>query len=64
MPRPYQAAALEGSALLWAARDNVDAPSGDERPLFNIARVFDFAKPDTGPGFDPGAPGGRRLLRT
>jgi hypothetical protein len=44
--RPYQAAALEGSALLWAAQ-------GDEPP-FKIARVFDFAKPDTGPGFHPG----------
>jgi hypothetical protein len=45
VPPPYQAAALEGSALLWAA--------DDDEPPFRIARVFDFAKPDTGPGFHP-----------
>lgn len=44
--RPYQAAALGGSALLWVAQD--------EEPSFKIAKVFDFAKPDTGPGFHPG----------
>jgi hypothetical protein len=44
--QPYQAAALEGSALLWAAQDG--------EPPFRIARVFDFAKPETGPGFSPG----------
>jgi hypothetical protein len=44
-PPPYQAAALEDSALVWAAEE--------EEPSFRIARVFDFAKPDTGPGFDP-----------
>jgi hypothetical protein len=42
---PYQAAALEDSALLWSAED--------EGPPFRIARVFDYAKPDTGPGFHP-----------
>jgi hypothetical protein len=45
VPQPYQAAALEGSALLWSAPD--------DEPPFRIARVFDFAKPDTGPGFHP-----------
>jgi hypothetical protein len=45
-PPPYQAAALEESALVWAA--------GDEGSPFRIARVFDFAEPDTGPGFHPG----------
>lgn len=51
-PRPYQAEALDGSALLWAAQD--DEPTvGEDGPPFKIARVFDFAKPDTGPGFDP-----------
>jgi hypothetical protein len=44
--KPYQSAALEGSALLWAAVQ-------DGEPPFQIARVFDFAQPDTGPGFDP-----------
>lgn len=44
-PPPYQAAALAGSALVWAARD--------EGPPFKVARVFDFAKPETGPGFHP-----------
>ncbi len=44
-PRSYQAAALDGAALLWDAQDE---------PPFKIARVFDFAAPDTGPGFDPG----------
>jgi hypothetical protein len=53
VPPPYQAAALEGSALLWSAQD--DEPAFEkEGPPFKIARVFDFAKPDTGPGFDPG----------
>jgi hypothetical protein len=52
-PPPYQAAALEGSALLWAAQDDEPA-SEQEGPPFKVARVFDFAKPDTGPGFDPG----------
>jgi hypothetical protein len=51
-PRPYQAAALDGSALLWDAQD--DDPSGSDEPPFKIARVFDFARPDTGPGFEPG----------
>ncbi len=52
-PQPYQAAALEGSALLWDAQD--DEPAfGNGEPPFKIARVFDFAKPDTGPGFRPG----------
>jgi hypothetical protein len=45
-PPPYQAAALENSALVWSAPD--------DGPPFRIARVFDFAKPDTGPGFHPG----------
>src|SRR5260370_20251427 len=45
-PRSYQAAALDGAALLWDAQD--------DEPPFKIARVFDFAAPDTGPGFDPG----------
>jgi hypothetical protein len=59
-PPPYQAAALEGAALLWDAQDDEPAFSNDEpalrndEPPFKIARVFDFAKPDTGPGFDPG----------
>ncbi len=52
-PPPYQAAALEGSALLWDAQDDEPA-SGNDEPPFKIARLFDFAKPDTGPGFDPG----------
>lgn len=52
VPPPYQAAALEGSALVWSAED--EGPESDQGPLFKIARVFDFAKPDTGPGFDPG----------
>jgi hypothetical protein len=30
-----------------------EGPAEDDRPPFKIARVFDFAKPDTGPGFDP-----------
>ncbi|HEY2441838.1 MAG TPA: hypothetical protein VGI31_01760 [Streptosporangiaceae bacterium] len=29
-------------------------PADDEAPPFKIARVFDFAKPGTGPGFHPG----------
>jgi hypothetical protein len=32
---------------------NGGAPA-QERPSFKIARVFDFAKPGTGPGFHPG----------
>lgn len=52
-PRPYQAAALDGSALLWSAQDDEPAIE-NEGPPFKIARVFDFAKPDTGPGFHPG----------
>ena len=51
-PPPYQAAALDGSALIWDAQD--DEPPPSDEPPFKIARVFDFAKPDTGPGFDPG----------
>ena len=52
-PPPYQAAALEGAALLWDAQDDEPELSNDEPP-FKIARVFDFARPDTGPGFEPG----------
>ncbi len=52
-PPPYHAAAIEGAALLWDAQDEEPAPGNDEPP-FKVARVFDFAKPDTGPGFDPG----------
>jgi hypothetical protein len=52
-PPPYQAAALDGSALIWDAQDE-EPPIRDGEPPFKIARVFDFAKPDTGPGFDPG----------
>jgi hypothetical protein len=52
--RPYQAAALEGSAMLWVAQDEAQPSERDEGPPFKIARVFDFAKPDTGPGFHPG----------
>jgi hypothetical protein len=51
--RPYQAAVLEGSALLWSAPGE-EPPVEDDEPPFKIARVFDFAKPDTGPGFHPG----------
>jgi hypothetical protein len=32
-PLPYQAAALEGSALLRAAQDGEETPSDDEAPL-------------------------------
>jgi hypothetical protein len=53
VPPPYHAAALEGAALLWDAQDD-EPPFGNDKPPFKIARVFDFAKPDTGPGFDPG----------
>jgi hypothetical protein len=49
---PYQAEALDSSVLLWAAEDEEDAGEGDGPP-FKIARVFDFVKPDTGPGFLP-----------
>jgi len=51
-PPPYQAAALAASALLWSAQD--EELSFTDGPPFRIARVFDFARPDTGPGFDPG----------
>jgi hypothetical protein len=60
-PPPYQAAALDGSALVWADED--------DEPPFRIARVFDFARPGTGPGFCPGhrvvtdADEGGRLLQ-
>jgi hypothetical protein len=50
--RPYQAEALDSSVLLWAAQDD-EEPVEDDGPPFKIARVFDFAKPDTGPGFLP-----------
>ncbi len=43
-PPPYQAGALAQSALLWAA-------PADLEPPFRLARVFDFANPETGPGF-------------
>jgi hypothetical protein len=43
-PLPYQEAALAESLLLWARR---------ELPEFQVARVFDFADPRTGPGFEP-----------
>jgi hypothetical protein len=53
--RPYQAEALDSSVLLWAAGDEEEEGLGeDDGPPFKIARVFDFAKPDTGPGFLPG----------
>lgn len=41
-----------GSALLWDAQDD-DSKFNNDESTFKIARVFDFAKPDTGPGFDP-----------
>jgi hypothetical protein len=44
-PPPYQRAALDESLLLWAT---VAAPE------FTVARVFDFADPVAGPGFEPG----------
>jgi hypothetical protein len=53
VPPPYLAAALEGAVLVWDAQDDEPA-SGNDEPPFKIARVFDFARPDTGPGFDPG----------
>ena len=43
-PPPYQRAALSQSLLLWAM-------AGE--PEFQLARVFDFADPVTGPGFAP-----------
>lgn len=43
-PPPYQDMALAESALLWASR-------GD--PEFEVAAVFDFADPVSGPGFAP-----------
>jgi hypothetical protein len=46
-PPPYQRAALDESLLLWAT---VAAPE------FTVARVFDFADPETGPGFTPDHP--------
>jgi hypothetical protein len=60
-PPPYQAAALDGAALVWADEDG--------EPPFRIAKVFDFARPGTGPGFHPAhrvitdAGEGGRLLR-
>jgi hypothetical protein len=42
-PPPYQRSALSESLLLWARADE---------PEFEIARVFDFADPITGPGFE------------
>jgi hypothetical protein len=51
-PPPYHAAALEGAALVWSAQDEELAPAAG--PPFRIARVFDFAKSGTGPGFHPG----------
>jgi len=54
VPRPYQAAALEDSALLWVAQDEAQPSELDEGPPFKVARVFDFADLDTGPGFHPG----------
>jgi hypothetical protein len=53
VPRPYQAAALEDSTLLWVAQDEAQPLKRYEGPRFKIARVFDFANPDTGPGFHP-----------
>lgn len=50
-PPPYQAAALDDSALVWSDPDEAAPEDG---PPFRIARVFDFARPDTGPGFHPG----------
>jgi hypothetical protein len=46
-PFPYQRAALAESLLLWATV---------AEPEFVVARVFDFADPDTGPGFAPDHP--------
>jgi hypothetical protein len=46
-PFPYQGAALDESLLLWAA---------ELEPEFEVARVFDFADPVTGPGFAPDHP--------
>jgi hypothetical protein len=43
-PPAYQRAALAESLLLWA-RPGL--------PEFQVARVFDFADPRTGPGFEP-----------
>jgi hypothetical protein len=48
-PFPYQGAALDESLLLWAAEM-------DPEPEFELARVFDFADPVTGPGFAPDHP--------
>jgi hypothetical protein len=44
-PPPYQAAALAQSMLVWATVSAAE---------FEVARVFDFADPVTGPGFAPG----------
>jgi hypothetical protein len=46
-PPPYQQAALAQSRLVWASSDE---------PEFTVARIYDFAKPDTGPGFAPDHP--------
>jgi hypothetical protein len=48
-PFPYQGAALDESLLLWAADMELE-------PEFEVARVFDFADPVTGPGFAPDHP--------
>jgi hypothetical protein len=33
---------------------SAELPEVDAGPEFEVARVFDFADPDTGPGFEPG----------
>jgi hypothetical protein len=48
-PFPYQGAALDESLLVWAADMELE-------PEFEVARVFDFADPVTGPGFAPDHP--------
>lgn len=57
-PPPYQDMALAESMLLWASRGE---------PEFDLAAVFDFADPVSGPGFAPDhavvdAPGEREQL--
>jgi hypothetical protein len=52
--RPYQAQALDGSVLMWSASAPAEDAADRGGPPFKIARVFDFAKPGTGPGFYPG----------
>ena len=57
-PPPYQSMALAESALLWASPGE---------PEFELAAVFDFADPVSGPGFAPdhavvGASGEREQL--